>query len=418
MKLHSKIIKMIILMAVTLSLSGCWDHKELDEKAYVIGIGLDKHKAEGKVKVTYLIANPEVGSQQTAGGANEPPQEIVTIVADDFISSRNTANTVVAKEISYDLLQVMIVSEELASDPDFIRVIYSATKDREIKRSTQFIVTREEAVEFIKENKPKIETRPHKFLELMIERGQETGMIPEADLNSFFRITEADADLYLAIYATTQKIEKDEMQTTDDDLLAGEIQVQGTTTNAQFIGSAVFKEGKMIGKITGEETRISSLLDSTWVTEDILTAFKDPFNEKYKLSARISQKRDNKYKLITGKGRPIIEIDVPLFIEVYSDPSMINYAKNHEKVEKLKESLTAAIEKNFTEFIAYSQKEFKGETFNLSIPMRREFATLREFRKFDWMHTFPDTEVKVNVLIRFGEFGRQTKLPNLEEVRD
>jgi spore germination protein KC len=418
MKRHFNMIKVILLMAITLSLSGCWDHKELDEKAYVIGIGLDKHKVEGKVKVTYLIANPEVGSQQTAGGANEPPQEIVTLVADDFISSRNTANTLVAKEISYDLLRVIIVSEELARDPDFIRVIYSATKDREIKRSTQLIVSRENAADFILSNKPKIETRPHKFLELMIERGQETGMIPEADLNGFFRVTESDADLYLAIYATTQKIDKDEMQTTDDDLLAGEIQVEGTTTNAQFIGSAVFKEGMMIGKITGEETRISSLLDNTWDTEDILTAFKDPFDERYKLSVRVSQKRDNKYKLIKGNGRPIIEIDVPLFIEVYSDPSMINYAKNREKVKELKKSLTAAIEKNFTEFIAYSQEEFKGETFALSIPMRKEFATLSEFREFDWMHTFPEAEVKVNVSIRFGEFGRQSKLPKLKEVRD
>ncbi|MBT2638156.1 Ger(x)C family spore germination protein [Bacillus sp. ISL-39] len=418
MKIHSIIIKLIILIAVTLSLSGCWDHKELDDKAYVIGIGLDKHKAEGKVKVTYLIANPEVGSQQTAGGANEPPQEIVTIGADDFISSRNTANTVVAKEISYDLLQVIIVSEELARDPDFIRVIYSATKDREIKRSTQFMVTREGAADFIKNNKPRIETRPHKFLELMIERGQETGMIPEADLNSFFRVTESDADLYLAIYATTKKVEKDEIQMTDDDLLAGEIEVEGTNTNAQFIGSAVFREGKMIGKITGEETRISSLLDNTWETEDILTAIKDPFDERYKLSIRISQKRGNKYKLITGNGRPTIEIDVPLFIEVYSDPSMINYAKNREKVKILKKSLTAAIEKNFTDFISYGQEEFKGNTFDLSIPMRKEFATLREFREFDWMHTYPDAEVKVNVSIRFGEFGRQSKLPKLEEVRD
>ncbi len=418
MKIHSIIIKATVLVALTLSLSGCWDHKELDDKAYVIGIGLDKHKAEGKVRVTYLIANPEVGSQQTSGGADEPPQEIVTLVADDFISSRNTANTVVAKEISYDLLQVLIVSEELARDPDFIRVIYSATKDREIKRSAQFIVTREDAADFITNNHPRIETRPHKFLELMIERGQETGMIPEADLNSFFRVTESDADLFLAIYATTKKVDKDEMQTTDDDLMAGEIQVEGTTTNAQFIGSAVFKEGMMIGKITGEETRISSLLDNNWTTQDILTAVKDPFDERYKISLRISQKRNNKFKLITGKGRPKIEIEVPLFIEVYSDPSMINYAKNRDKVKELKRSLTAEVEKNFNDFIVYSQQELKGDTFDLSIPLRKEFATLRKFREFDWMHTYPDAEVKVNVSIRFGEFGRQTKLPKLEEVRD
>ena len=243
-------------------------------------------------------------------------------------------------------------------------------------------------------------------------------MIPKADFNSFFRVTESDADLYLAIYATTKKIAKDETQKSDDDLLAGEIQIEGTTNNAQFIGSAVFKEGKMIGKITGEETRLSSLLDNTWVTEDILTAIKDPFDERYKLSIRISQRKKNKFKLIQGNGRPVIEIDVPLFIEVLSDPSMVNYAKNTEKVKELKKSLTAAIDKNMTDFIAYGQEEFKGNTFDLSIPMRKEFATLREFRKFDWMHTYPDAKVKVNVDIRFGEFGRQSKLPSLEEVRD
>jgi spore germination protein KC len=401
-----------------LSLTGCWDQKELDQKAYVIAIGLDKHEAEGKVKVTYMIANPEAGSQQSAGGTNEPAQEIITLVADDFISSRITANTVVTKEISYDLLRVIIVSEEFAKDPDFIRWMYSAAKDREIKRSAKLIVSKEKAAKFISKNKPKLETRPHKYFEFMIERGQETGMIPDTDLNDFFSITESDADLFLAIYATTEKDESDTIKMSDDDLLAGEIQVEGETNDAQFIGSAVFKEGMMIGKITGEETRISSLLDDTWDTEDIRTTFKDPFDERYRISARVSKVRNNRYKFKEKNGQHSIHITVPLFIEVLSDPSMINYAKNSKKVMILKKSMTEKIEENMTEFIALTQEEFKGETFHLSIPIRKEFGTLKEFREFDWMKSYPDANVTVKVEIRFGEFGRQTKLPMLKEVRD
>ena len=171
---HHKFIKLFLVFAAAISMTGCWDQKELDQKAYVIGIGLDTHEAEGKVKITYLIANPEVGTQQSGGGSNEPPQEIVSFVADDFISSRNTANAIVAKAISYDLLQVFIVSEELAKNPDFIRWMYSAAKDREIKRSAQLVVSKEAAEQFIASNKPKLETRPHKYFKLMIDRGQET----------------------------------------------------------------------------------------------------------------------------------------------------------------------------------------------------------------------------------------------------
>lgn len=418
MALLRKPVKFLLLALWVLPLTGCWDQKELDQKAYVIAIGLDKHEVEGKVKVTYMIANPEVGSQQSGGGINEPPQEIITISADDFISSRSTANTVIAKEISYDLLRVLIVSEDLARDPNFIRWVYAAAKDREIKRSTQFVVSKEQAAEFISSNKPKLETRPHKFFEFMIERGQETGMIPDTDLNDFFRITESDSDLFLAIYATTKKVEKERSERSDDDFLAGEIQVEGETNDTQFIGSAVFKEGMMIGKITGEETRISSLLDNTWETEDIRTTFLDPFDERYRVSVRVSERKKNTFEFKQKFGRSIIEIKVPLFIEVLSDPSMINYAKNTKKMEILKESMKKKIEDNFAQFIKLTQEEFKGDTFHLSVPIRKEFGTLKEFRNYDWMKSYPEADVKVKVEIRFGEFGRQTKLPELKEVRD
>lgn len=418
MKLLKNLVKHSLVMGIVLTLSGCWDQKELDQKAYVIGIGLDQHKAEGKVRVTYIIANPEVGSQQSGGGTNEPAQEIITLAADDFISSRNTANTVVSKEISYDLLRVIIVSENLAKESNFIRWIYSAAKDREIKRSTQLIVTKEDAAQFIANNKPTLETRPHKYFEFMIQRGQETGMIPDTDLNEFFRVTESDADLFLAIYATAEKEESDRSNMSDDDFMAGEIQIEGNTNNAQFVGSAVFKEGIMVGKITGEETRISSLLDDTWDIEDFKTTFKDPFDDRYRISARISKKGNNQILFKQQFGRPVIEIRVPLYIEVLSDPSMINYAKNKGKVDELKKALTETIEQKMTQYITRTQKEFKGEPFHLSIPMRKEFGNLGEFRDFDWMKSYPEAEVKVNVDIRFGEFGRQTKLPKLEEVRD
>ncbi|WNF22332.1 Ger(x)C family spore germination protein [Mesobacillus jeotgali] len=417
MEQYKNLIKISIMVIIILSLTGCWDKKELDQKAYVIGIGLDTHEKEGKITVTYLIANPEVGSQQSGGGTPESPEEVISLVADDFISSRNTANTVISKEISYDLLSVIIVSEELARKPDFIRVIYSAAKDREIKRNTDLLITKESAETFILNNKPLLETRPHKFFEFMIGRGKETGMIPNTDLNDFFKVAESDADLFLGIYATTER-GRDKDITSDDDFMAGEVQFGGKTNDAQFIGSAVFKEGKMIGKITGEETRISSLLDNTWKLEDFKTTFKDPFDERYRISARFSKQRKNRHTFKQRHGKAIIDINVPVYVEILSDPSMVNFAKNKDKIAELKKSMTKTMEEHLSQYIKYTQEEFKGDTFHLSVPIRREFLTLQEFRDFDWMKSYPNAEINVSVDIRFGEFGRQTRLPSLQEVRD
>jgi len=418
MRQYKNLVKVLILVCIVLSMAGCWDKTELDEKAYVIGLGLDTHEKAGKIKVTYLIANPEVGSQQSGGGTNEPPQEIVTFVANDFISSRNTANTVISKEISYDLLSVIIVSEELARKPDFVRVMYSAAKDREIKRSAELIVTKEKAEKFITDNKPTLETRPHKFFEVKIGRGKETGMIPDTDLNDFFQVSESDSDLFLGIYATTETEEGDEGAASDDDFMAGEIHFGGKEKAAQFAGAAVFKEGMMIGKITGEETRISSLLDNTWELQDFITAFQDPFDGQYRISARLAKPRKNTYQFKQQSGRPVIDIKVPMYIEILSDPSLVNFSKNEEKIVELKKSLTTSMEEHLTQYIKYTQEEFKGDTFHLSIPIRKNFATLKEFREFDWMKSYPDAEINVSVDIRFGEFGRQTKLPSLQELRD
>ncbi|HYK75068.1 MAG TPA: hypothetical protein VEV44_18385, partial [Pseudoneobacillus sp.] len=262
--------KSLCMILPLLLISGCWDQKQVEKRAYVYAIGLDKSEKENRFKITYLIVNPEYGTLATGGSTDAKPFEIISFETPDLITSRNLANVVVAKEVTYDLLKVFLVSEELAKDENFIRWIYDATKDREIRRDNYFIVTKENATDFLKENDPKLETRIQTFFNLILERGIETGVIPNSELHRFFKITEADADLFLAIYGTTRKEDEEHQPKEEDDIWAGQLNTKGITNKTQFLGSAVFKEGKMIAKLTGEETRISVLLNDTLDTSDIL----------------------------------------------------------------------------------------------------------------------------------------------------
>ncbi|WP_075981870.1 Ger(x)C family spore germination protein [Bacillus massilinigeriensis] len=403
----------ILLLGI---LTGCWDKREIEELSYVIGIGIDKAEKEGQIKVTYLFANPEVGSSLIGGTANEPARETLTFTANDYISARNTANSMIPREIIYDLLRIIVVSEEMARDENFIKIIYDTIKDREIRRDVHLAVSKENASEYLNKNNPKIDTRPHKYFQFMINRGVETGMIPDSDLHRFYLITEQDADLYLSIY--TSAIREDTKTENEDEYIAGQLPTKGEANKTQFFGSAVFKEGKMIGTLDGEETRIAGILDETTDLNDVLTTFPDPFNEKERISTRVIKKERNKVKMNLRGSKPKIRIEIPLIVEVLSDPEMVDYAENEKNREILKRKITESLNNIYRQFIKKSQEEFKACPFSLSEEARKYFKTIKEFEDFDWMKSYPEMDIEVSVKIRLGEFGEQTKLPSLKETRD
>lgn len=419
MKPQLKKLKVLLVFPLLLVLAGCWDQVGLDRQVFVIGIGLDKSEEKGKIEVTYLIANPEVGTKQSGGAAtNEPSGMTVTLTVSDFISMRNIANSVVAREISYDLLRVIFVSEELAKEEEFIRFLYTAEKDREIKRDVKLVVTKEKVQEFFKKNKPKFLSRPHKYYEFMINRGVETGITPNAELHHFFRITEEDANLFLAIYATNEITKDDKFRINEMDSLAGGLKVEGNTNTAQFLGAAVFHEGKMIGTLTGMETRIVMLLNETFTVSDVLTEFPDPFNEEYQISVRLMKNKDTRVTTELKAKPPRIDVTLPLTMDVLTDPGMENPVENKKKVEKLRKAMEKYMEEAAMEVVRKSQEEFKAEPFGWSLYARKEFKTLKEYMDFDWTKTYPDMKVNLDVELRFGKFGRQPKTPGYKGIRD
>src|SRR5690625_1336095 len=260
--IRNKMNKGIVLFTCLLLLSGCWDQEQIDHKAYVIAIGLDKVEQEGQIKVTYLIANPEFGPEQQSG-ASGPPRRILTFIVDDIVTAKDVANTLTSKIITYDILSYIFVSEKLAQEENTIRWMYDFSKDMDVRRDANLVITKEETGDYFEKNKPTFEQRPHKYFELAIENSVNTGMIPDdSQLLYYYRITEASEDLFLAMYSTTEANEAPPKRE-EDDFTAGELHVEGQGNKTQFAGSAVFKHGKMIGKLTGSETRLSILLNNT-----------------------------------------------------------------------------------------------------------------------------------------------------------
>ncbi|GAE95381.1 spore germination protein GerKC [Gracilibacillus boraciitolerans JCM 21714] len=283
------------------------------------------------------------------------------------------------------------------------------------------LVTKEKASDFINNNKPIMEQRPHKYYQYMLTRAVQTGIIPEATLHRFFQITEGgDADLFLAIYATTQ--ESEQKKNTDgfeDKYIAGEIpQIGGSPT--QFMGSAVFKEGQMIDIIDGEETRLAQMLDRTLEMESYLATIPDPKMPEFRISYNYSQKKEPAIKMNYHRDKPT-EIDVDIFfqVEVIAIPSLIKYSQNKGDQQALEEAIIQRLEKKTNELITKTQEKYQSDPFYWSLYIRKHFKDIKEYEKADWhKKIYPNAKINVTYHMDKLEFGKMIDDSNLNEVRD
>jgi spore germination protein KC len=218
------------------------------------------------------------------------------------------------------------------------------------------------------------------------------------------------------MYTTTTKNPKQDGF--EDEYLAGEIDTKGTTNETQFMGSAVFKEGRMIGTLNGEDTRLALILDETAYIKDVLTTYSDPFDKRFRIATRLIRTQENKVDIKIQQGKAKVKIKVPLIIEVLSNPSMVDYAKDEKKKKKLKKHLENELEEKNQKFVDMTQSELEGSPFSLSLYSRKLFPAINDYKKFDWMKSYPDADIDVEVSVKLGEFGKQTKVPNLEKIRD
>jgi spore germination protein KC len=402
-----KLIASILIIFTSSTLPGCYDKTELEEGGYAVAIGLDK--GEGKnIKTTFQIPNPKVAGGGRGGGgesSGEPKSEIITISTPGIITARDLASASSTRRISLAHAKVVIVGEEFARDDRFFQYLEASLREQDMRRSMTIIVSRENAEDFIRNNNPILESKIQKYYEFMSRRWRDTGIVPPyANINKFMQRTEGNAGLFLAIYASAKQYVK-KKGADEGDYLPGQIDKTGGNT-VEMIGAAVFKNGKMIGRLTGNETRLVSFLRKEPETKSMLVTFTDPLDDQYRLAMRIFREKKTKINIDLQQDKPNIQVTVPLKMDILAIPSFIDYAVDMDKQEYLKTYLENYLEKISMQLVEKTQKEYKEEPFLWELDARRKFFTYDEYDKYDWSKHYEEADIDIKYDIKLRNFGK------------
>lgn len=403
-----KKIGIFALIPFILFLSGCWDQLELEEQAYVVVVGVDKSEQQNAIDVTFQIANPQVGSTDQSQAEKEPASQIITLTVPDIISAKDTANAIITRQVTFSHLQSFIISRELAETEEFQNIVSSVTRDRQIRREVSLIVTEEKASDFISQNDPKLETRPHKYYELMKRRWEHKGMVPYSTFDNYFEQSEGKNAPFLAIYATSKR--KDNKYGEEDDYVAGQVNTKGGNP-VQMIGAAVIQGGKMIDVLTGEETRLAMLMRRVSQADSWLTTYKDPLDKKHRLTTRIIKEKSTIIDVKTDTEPLTINVNVPVTIQLQSIPSQIDYVKDQKNQELLQSYIEEVLNEKASELVKKTQEKYHDDVFLWHLEARKNFWKTEAFYKYDWNEKYKNAHVNIQFNVTLKDFGKQLRPP-------
>lgn len=143
--------KLIILVFCLMITSGCWDSIELEERGFVIGVGIDLNEEssddEGALSLSQQFVIPTGSSQGGSGGEGGSGDAFQNIV-----SSGNTIFETVRRVAArtnrspfYEHIKLIVISEEIAKSTHFPDVLDYFLRYPEMRRGTQVMVTPEKA---------------------------------------------------------------------------------------------------------------------------------------------------------------------------------------------------------------------------------------------------------------------------------
>lgn len=402
---------LIIVLLQSFIFTGCFDKREPDDMAYPIAIGFDKGKTN-ELRMTLQMAVPtNIAGGESGGGDGSKSTTVITVDTPSIYSGLSMLNTFISKQINISHLKAIVFSEELARE-GVSKYLHSMIRNREFRPNASIIVSRDSAEEFINAVKPKLETNPAKYYELLLDAYRYTGFTTDTQLIGFYNKSESASVQPVAVLAGVGKyksseefdlsnstyMEKGRNKPLEGDFKGGDLPKVGGL-NIEIMGLAIFDGGKMVGQLDGEETNYHLMVEGKF--NSMYFTMPDPLVKNNFIVLQLKRSRLTKKDVEIIDDKPKLIVKVFLEGDILSIQSGYNY-ESEENIEEFQMAIEDYIKDGITKYLEKSTKVFKTDSNGFGRELKSKFLTWQDWLEFDWLSKFKEStyDVEVNVMIR------------------
>lgn len=381
--MQKKLILSFLIFIFCINLSGCGYMRQINEMAYVVGVGIDKADDE-KISLTLQFKMP----QSESGGSTPGEQKggdtsNITALGDDIFSAMAKASGLLSKEISLTHAKILVFSEKIAKDgiKDFLEALM---RSNQFRPNTYVAVTHGEAKEYLENVKPEPSENPAKYYTMLFYK-ESRSYIPEATLKDIYFTLFSEEKLAVLPYLFTGG-ESDE-KNQEEDKSDGEEKEK----KPDDYGMAILKGDRLQIVLGPEDCMIYNILCG-----DFREGFFSLEVAGENVSLELKRKCAPKISVWAGEN-PGANVRLEFLAEVSFSPK----GTDDEKIAKSAEEI---LEKRCLEFI---EKTKKGscDALGLGRYAKKEFLTLPEWESYNWSEKFPSLAPDVEAKIKITSHG-------------
>lgn len=381
------LLKITTCILLIISLSGCWNRRELDTLGIVMGIGVDKPIESGEVQLTVQIVKPgEIKSQNKEDTSSAQAFWNISGTGDTIFSTLRDATNKSSRKLFFPHNQVLILSSAIAEE-GIQKYIDFFARDPETRMNVWVLISQGTANEILNA-KSDLEKVPANNIAKLIKGNEAaTSQTKAVRLRNLVNILMSKTTSSVVPFI---KITKD-----------------GNKNVATISGTAVFKGDKMVGEMNKTEGR-----GILWVLGDIKSGIievEDSANDKVSL------------EIIRAKSKMVPEINGSKIIMKISidEEGNIGEQTGPKNLSKLAE--VAVLEKNKAEIImgevmaaVKKAQKLNADVFGFGDAIHKKYP--KQWKKLEpnWDEIFRDVEVQVEVKAKLRLMGRIIK-PSVPE---
>ena len=372
-----KFFALLLIFCAACSLSSCGYSHQVNEMAYVVGLGIDKGE-ENSVSVSLQFAKPMAIS--SSGGESEEKDKkknqensntsLVSAEGKDIFSCIKVLERSLSKQINFTHTKILVFSESVARD-GVLEFTESLMSNNQFRPNTYTAVSRTSAKEYFEKVKPILEQNPAKYYTLMFSKDTKT-TVPDATLlDLYFSISGNEKCASLPVL-DVQKNEDESDKKSENKADAG--------------GMAVFYEGRLIEILEERYAECYNILTGK---------FRDGYfsidDSGKPLCIRLKVKKTQ--IKVTADGDRITAI-----IKIKADVDPLSFSGKNDELETL---ANEEIQKKLTEFIE-KNKEIMSDTIGFGNYLKKSFLTYDDFKNFNYMEKFNNLSAEISVKTKIG----------------
>lgn len=363
----------LIFIVLLLFTTGCWDKEEIEERLFVIAIGIDANEVEGKdylnrLRVTYKYPNINaIGSNQ----GSSPSNFLLTANSSSIFNAGRDLMNEAPFPFYYKHLKIIILGKDLLNEKDLVQsVLDELNRDTKINKRVRIIAADRTAEEILKSTSEKDQLIQGSIYATTRNNRYTSSFTSKA-------LTEIITDFDIAGVSLIPKMSLKE--------------------NGDYVvsGGCILKDYKFLDWVDKDDNKIINLINGNVFMETIDTFYDDNV-ASYAVTDTKTKKNINIDEKITAD----IKIDIEGYLQGYV-LSNEQKAGDLETIEEIERAIEDKLMNMTQKTLSYLQKK-KVDLIGIGEKLSKFHPKEWEDLKDNWDEVFAEMEfnIDINVKIR------------------